>query len=338
MRLRLVGTMTGIALCCLARLAHGQSCDTGNPCMTNGMCMSDGTCQGTPVTGGSCEVPAVVADATCIVSPGTCMNGVCKGTPAPVGPSCAAGCGTCQTVAPGVPLTLCKITPGQAGKSCETGLGSCFTGVCSGEIYALCQVGYKTCPDIDHNPCTTDACNPATGQCEHSDLPPCVPTCETCNPTTGQCEPANEGVACEFTGQCKVESHCEPLDTGAGVRGVCVPGAATVPSPTPEVGSPSPTPTPSPLPPGPTATPSELPPTETPTATTPTPGGCTGDCDGNHLVAANEIIQLVQFAQGLATDLSGCPHGIPAGITVASQVTIAHLIQAVNNAQSGCNG
>jgi hypothetical protein len=70
----------------------------------------------------------------------------------------------------------------------------------------------------------------------------------------------------------------------------------------------------------------------TPTATV-TPGLCSGDCDAGGTVAINEIILMVNIALGSA-DNSACPHGIPAAATV----DISLIIQAVNNALTGCPG
>jgi hypothetical protein len=310
MRLRRMGMMAVVAVFCFALPADGLSCETMEPCMINGMCMPDGTCQGTPVDGGSCDVPQ--ADATCTVSPGTCSHGRCKGASAPVGTSCGAGCGTCQLAFPAAKSTICTTTPGQAGKPCDPGLGPCFPGTCSAAQFALCQVSFKTCPDIDHNPCTADLCNPSTGQCEHLDVPPCVATCETCNPITGHCEPANVGAACEGSTECTAQGHCESVDTGAGVRGVCLAGGATAPSPTP-----SPT--------------TELAGSPTPTLTPLPPGICVGDCNGGGDVTVNELITLVNIALG-NSDVSACTQGIPASVSVDISLTV----RAVNNALNGC--
>src|SRR5262249_36547427 len=57
---------------------------------------------------------------------------------------------------------------------------------------------------------------------------------------------------------------------------------------------------------------------------------CIGDCNGNGAVAINELITLVNFNLGTNTDLSTCPSGIPAEITMPSQVTVARIIGAVN--------
>jgi hypothetical protein len=94
----------------------------------------------------------------------------------------------------------------------------------------------------------------------------------------------------------------------------------------------------------PTATATDTPipvanPTSTPTATAmPTSPvvSCIGDCDGSGAVTVNEIITLVNMALGSQTQLSACPHGLPASITAASQVDVTVIIQAVNYALNGC--
>jgi predicted outer membrane repeat protein len=74
-------------------------------------------------------------------------------------------------------------------------------------------------------------------------------------------------------------------------------------------------------------------PTPTPSAST-----CVGDCDGSGDVTVNEIITLVTMALGSQTQLSACPHGIPADITDVAQIDVTLIIQAVTNALTGCGG
>jgi hypothetical protein len=58
---------------------------------------------------------------------------------------------------------------------------------------------------------------------------------------------------------------------------------------------------------------------------------CVGDCGSVGTVAINNIITLVNIALGTAEPLA-CPHGVPSG----TEVTVAVIIQAVNNALNGC--
>jgi hypothetical protein len=65
----------------------------------------------------------------------------------------------------------------------------------------------------------------------------------------------------------------------------------------------------------------------------PPPMACAGDCDATGGVTVDEIVTLVSIALGEAQP-SACPHGIPNG----TEVDIALIIQAVNNAlNEGCS-
>jgi len=61
------------------------------------------------------------------------------------------------------------------------------------------------------------------------------------------------------------------------------------------------------------------------------PTSCAGDCGGTQSVAVNNIITLVNIALGTAQP-AACAHGVPTG----AEVTVAVIIQAVNNALHGC--
>jgi polymorphic membrane protein len=61
------------------------------------------------------------------------------------------------------------------------------------------------------------------------------------------------------------------------------------------------------------------------------PEACVGDCNGTGSATIDELITLVNIALGTAQP-SACPHGIPSG----TDVTVAVIIQAVNNALIGC--
>jgi hypothetical protein len=70
----------------------------------------------------------------------------------------------------------------------------------------------------------------------------------------------------------------------------------------------------------------------TPTPTPiPTPRPCIGDCDEDGSVTVDEIIITVNSALG-TTQPSACPRGVPSG----AEVNVALIIQAVNNALTGC--
>jgi len=70
-------------------------------------------------------------------------------------------------------------------------------------------------------------------------------------------------------------------------------------------------------------------PTPTPTVTR---GPCIGDCNGDHQVAVNELIQMVNIALGNA-DVSTCLAGDP---NVDGQITVNEIVAGVNNALNGC--
>lgn len=60
---------------------------------------------------------------------------------------------------------------------------------------------------------------------------------------------------------------------------------------------------------------------------------CYGDCDNSGSVTITEILTLVNIVLGDA-EPSACGYGVPTG----SEVNIARIIQAVNNALHGCGG
>jgi len=173
--------------CSHVPLLDGSACDDGEPC--NGA----ETCLGTV-----CRPGAALADGTACDDANPC-NGA---------ETCAAGACT-----PGVPLA--DGTPCSDGNACN-GAESCQSGLCVPDAPLGCD---------DQNPCTTDACVPATG-CTHAALldgSPCgmgdvcggAPLC-----MDGVCEsgtPLPEGAPC-FDGDA-----CADAQTCRG--GVCTSGA-----------------------------------------------------------------------------------------------------------------
>jgi hypothetical protein len=108
------------------------------------------------------------------------------------------------------------------------------------------------------------------------------------------------------------------FDLDDGRRGIAIANplaTSATATPTP---SPTPTPTDTPQPPR----------TPSPTAAS---AACVGDCDGGGDVTVNELVILVNVALGNAQP-SACPHGVSS----RSAVDIALIVQAVNNALSGC--
>jgi hypothetical protein len=124
--------------------------------------------------------------------------------------------------------------------------------------------------------------------------------------------------ACRSDAECDDQNAVNGVETCDLVSGRCLAGIAP-----PTV---SPTVTPSA-----TAAPSTTP---TASATvTAARQGCVGDCSGTHTVAVNDVITLVNIDLGNAPAPT-CAHGVPSG----ADVTVAVIIQAVNNALNGCGG
>jgi hypothetical protein len=63
-----------------------------------------------------------------------------------------------------------------------------------------------------------------------------------------------------------------------------------------------------------------------------TPGPCVGDCNGDHQVTVNELIQMVNIALGTA-DVSTCLAGDANG---DGEITVNEIVAGVNNALNGC--
>jgi hypothetical protein len=309
----IIGLAAALLMGAHALPARGESCDDFDPCTKQDMC-SDGTCAGIPVTSGSCD-----DGDECTVNDHCSAQG-CTGDPAPVNTACGGGCGTCQSLTPfpipGVPLSCAAKDGAQTGDSCDASqYGNCLDGACQivatgGGLpsLAFCVPALKVCPDTDGNPCT-DNCNFANGKCEKN-APKCLPTCETCNAGTGQCEPTNEGGACDDGDACTPASRCETTSIGDQQRGLCMAGEPSGPTPTATSGSGA-----------------------TPTPTQPTSTGCVGDCNGDELVAVNELVTGVNIALGNA-DIEVCPSF---DTNHDRTVAVNELIGGVNAALNGCS-
>jgi hypothetical protein len=102
---------------------------------------------------------------------------------------------------------------------CDDG-NACTSEVCNPNTGQCETTDTVTCDDGDA--CTTESCNPNTGQCETTDTVSCddgnACTTESCNPSTGQCE-TTDTVACDDGNACTTEScnpntgQCETTDT-----------------------------------------------------------------------------------------------------------------------------
>jgi hypothetical protein len=184
------------------------SCDDGNPCTGPDAC-KDGVCTG--IQSGTCE--ACKADWQCSDTDQNRCNGVVKcnptsgqcvvvDRPALCPPSldpcavnrCQAGNGTCLA------------EPIQDGTACEDGNActqgtTCQAGVCKGGTSKVCQ---------DQNPCTTEVCDPVSGECTKSSA-----TGAGCK--SGDCIQASACLdgACQITVKpescsCTIDSDCPP--------------------------------------------------------------------------------------------------------------------------------
>ena len=203
---------------------NNLGCNDGNPCTENDRCQ-EGLCLGsdrsalcsdsTPCTDDSCNPDATSWETACVHTAnnnrtctdnnactendrcegGTCVSDQMGDDPCDDGNPCTrdycdTGSGCQHTAIPG---------PCEDGDPCTDG-ESCSGGLCLGGQPINCN---------DNNPCTTDACNPSTGNCEYN--------------TT-----ANNGVACNADGsrctQSVTPNPATPYVNDSCQDGFCVPG------------------------------------------------------------------------------------------------------------------
>ena len=211
-------------------------CDASkNTTCTTFKCNSGtGGCEGVPQKDGTgCD-----ADKSICSNADQCKTGVCE-------PGAALNCDDINpcTTDKCDPLDGCKHTnntsPCFDGSLCSVG-DTCKDGSCAGGAE-------KSCDDAD--PCTTDSCNQATGNCQFAAASgdvcddgnvctqgdvcikgECVPqsstkcdddndcTLDKCDPKTGKCgsTPAFDGLGCEDSKKCTAGDHC--------LAGVCKAG------------------------------------------------------------------------------------------------------------------
>jgi hypothetical protein len=341
-----------LAITFAAGSAAAVSCEDFDDCTANDMC-ADGMCVGTPLNGGSCD------DGNDCTVNDTCVAGTCTGTPAAAGTSCNQGCGSCFSQ---FGFTFCMPDDEEESRSCDDGIACTDNDRCQ---FGFCFGDLKECADADGDPCTLDFCNPLTGACVATEVPPCN-DCSSCVPDSGgelpfRCEPANQGATCDDFNECTADGTCvqgdcvdaPPVGTGAPTRTAsATPTQSPANTATPTATSPpantaTPTATQAPAntatptrPAGATHTATQVPvntatPTQpagtTPTATVPA-SGCSGDCNGDGEVTVDEIVTGVNIALGslpmgncLAMDTNG-----------DGEVTVDELLKAINAALNGC--
>ena len=282
----------------------------------------------TPGSGDCCQCSGLplVCGAPASGSCGSCM---------PVyGAGCDGASGSCALFTPTAIPTQTS-TPG-ANDCCEcdsaflacgpASAGTC--GECRIVFHASCSGGLGRCATFTPTPNQPAA--PTSTAVPSSATPSDSPTVTPANTATPSPTHTPTPALTATPSAAPATATQTPTDTATSTLTVTATSTHTT-SPTPS-SIPTPTPSPSPIV---TAT---VPPTLTVTATARTsptstsiPIACVGDCDGLNGVTVNEIITLVNVALGNA-EPSACPHGVPD----ATEVNVALIIQAVNNALGGC--
>jgi len=218
-------------LSCVDGVCCNTPCDSPcHACSVAAGALNDGTCS--PITGGSCD------DNDACTTADTCLDGVCKGSPAVV----------CQPIDQCHNAGVCDPQTGQcsnpvkpSGASCDDGnlctqSDTCQTGQCVGAQPVVCQAQDQchdpgVCdsqtgectkplkpngvPCNDGNLCTQNASCQA-GSCTSGPSISCTPIDDchgagSCNPQTGQCStpaypngtPCNDNDACTQSDTCQ---------------------------------------------------------------------------------------------------------------------------------------
>jgi len=271
---------------CTAGLCAGTpaSCDDGDPCTADacdpvaGACTHGAATDGTPCDDGdACTTPDACAAGVCAGGPDTCQCQVdadcapledgdrCNGTLVCVEHACVVAAATVVTCDPAAGGECAKIV-------CEKATGACVPlAVHEGEACtpeeacataAACAEGacipsaWRACDDGD--PCTADACDPASGQCvtppaaadtpcDDANLCTAIDACDgqgacvghepaacddgnvctldLCKPSTGQCVFAavSDGQDCDDGDVCTGADAClgGQCTAGAPVTGCC---------------------------------------------------------------------------------------------------------------------
>jgi len=221
-----VASCDPVAGCQVVTAPNGTSCDDANPCSTGDQCVQ-GTCLGAPLI---CDGGDGCTGTVCELTTGNCVAGnAADGTPCDDGDACQFGetcqAGSCTSTGQVVdcddgnpctfdscdPVAGCTAAAVADGTGCDDGDlctsgETCQAGACSAGTVVTCD---------DSNPCSADACNPATGTCEYEVIGD-GGTCETGDAcSTGTC---NGGICNEVPVVCADDGN--PCTVGACVPGV----------------------------------------------------------------------------------------------------------------------
>ena len=192
---------------CLTSAIVGSPCDDGNACTAADACTAKGTCSGgtvvcndnNPCTSDACD-PASGCQTTAL--PGAvCDDGepCTSGDVCGEGGICAGKVNSCDDVNPctndACASGACQHVANSAACSDSN---ACTSG--DGCKDKACAPGGTKVDCDDQNPCNTDTCAPADGQCSHS---------------------ATEGVACDDGSTCTSSDKCSSAGKCQGVGTVC---------------------------------------------------------------------------------------------------------------------
>ncbi len=250
-----------------------------------------------------------------------------------------------------VVLTLVTLTPARSAaqfclrqSDCEDGL-FCTDDNC---VLGLCVRLPHNCADLNIQ-CTADSCRENERRCVHNVL--VGDHCEDFNPFTvddhcnerGECVGSDVPLSCDNNDDCQAGFVC--------IDGVCTEHRTPTKPPTILIFTDTPTRPPTRTPvhtrtrtptrtrtvtatprPIASATATQLAGVPTPTPSPPPPA-CPGDCDGNAVVAVNELVLGVSIASGRLA-LDACPAFDTNG---DGSVDISELITAVRAALVGCD-
>jgi hypothetical protein len=192
-------------------------CNDNNPC-TNDSCQAGKCAYANASSGTNCS-----DNNPCTDNDKCNGSGQCVGTPKNVddGNPCTAD--SCNPVNGNVVNTPSSGAACNDNNACTLG-DQCDVGVCKGTPKSV----------DDGNECTTDACNPATGNVSHTPLPNCKPCsvaadCNDNNPCTndscqaGKCAYANasSGTNCSDNNLCTDNDKCNGSGQCAGTPKTC---------------------------------------------------------------------------------------------------------------------